>query len=508
MTQRTPLTRWNQAVLLTCMLLAASTAAHATSYVPVEDSRLMDRAAVVAMVTVTGIEPGPAQEMPSTDYLVNVQQVIDGDLPGSDVVVRVPGGVRADGVGLKIWGAPELAVDEEVLLFLVPNRDGSFQIVDLMLGAFHVRQDRGTRLALRDLSEAHRIDLNGNHPEEPTRDLDRFVEWLGDRALGIDREADYAVAVPSGPSRLTGEANLTKASDGISPRWFNFDSGKTVRWYYYSEGQPGLTPEQTGESLNRALAAWTNDPASNVDYSFAGPTSVRNGVRTPDNLNTIQFNDPGNVVPGTFDCKQGGVLAMGGPFYYASTRSSRGQSYHEIIEADVITNDGAECYYQNNPVATEEVFGHELGHTLGFAHSDTKEALMWSGVHNDGRGARLEGDDCLAANTVYGDGTYQPPAPPPPPAPTVAPPQLSAAGTKGSVKLSWKHSLGSVKSFAIEMRQSDGSFLQVATVAGSAKKATVKKLAANKLYVFRLRAQLATGEMTSYSNEAQAQVKK
>ncbi|HYN20729.1 MAG TPA: matrixin family metalloprotease, partial [Thermoanaerobaculia bacterium] len=369
-----------------------------------------------------------------------------------------------------------------------------------------VRQDRGTRLALRDLSEAHRIELSGTGSKEPTRDLDRFVEWLSDRELGIDREADYAVAALSGPSRLTAEFNLTKGPDGNSPRWFNFDSGKTVRWSYYAEGQPGITPEQTGESLARALAAWTNDPASNIDYSYAGPTSVRNGVRTPDNLNTIQFNDPGNVVPGTFDCRQGGVLAMGGPFYYSSTRSSRGQSYHEIIEADIITNDGAECYYQSNPVAAEEVFGHELGHTLGFAHSDTKESLMWSGVRNDGRGARLEDDDRLAANTVYGDGAYQLPAAPPPP--VITAPQLSAAGAKGSARLSWNHSLNGVKSFAIEMRQSDGTFVQVATVAGSAKKSTLKKLKGNVLYVFRLQAELATGEMSSYSNEAQAQVKK
>ncbi|HYN21156.1 MAG TPA: hypothetical protein VE078_09365, partial [Thermoanaerobaculia bacterium] len=95
MSQPTTLTRWNKSVLFTCLLLAASTAAQATSYVPVEDSRLMDRAEAIALVTVTGIEPGPAQEMPSTDYLVNVQQVIGGDLPGSDVVVRVPGGMRA-----------------------------------------------------------------------------------------------------------------------------------------------------------------------------------------------------------------------------------------------------------------------------------------------------------------------------------------------------------------------------------------------------------------------------
>lgn len=481
-----------------CLLLGIATTARATTYLSIRDARLADGAGVIALVTVTGVEPGPARTIPSTDYRVSVGRVVSGHLPASDVVVRVPGGVRPDGVGLRIWGAPRFEIGEEVLLFLLPSREGTYEIQHLLLGAFHVREEPGIgRLALRDLSEAHRLDRG---EEEPTRALDPFLDWLEDRARGLRRPPDYGVAAPW--FSREGFTSM-KGPEGKAPRWFDFDGGRTVRWHSHSTGQPGLTPEQTIRSLTRALAAWTDDPTSTIEYGYAGSTTVQSALRTTDGVNAVLFNDPTGVVPGTFDCDGGGILAMGGPFYYTSLRSHRGQQYHEIIEADVITNDGAECFYRNNPVGTEEVFGHELGHTLGFSHSGDGEALMWAGAHDDGRGARLHDDDRMGASAVYGDGSFQPS---PPPAPV---PRLSAeAAARCSVRLSWKHSLSGVQAFRIEEKQDDGTFREAARVPGRSRRAVLKGLAPGGVYVFRLQALLATGSPSGYSNEVQVQVKK
>jgi len=78
-------------------------------------------------------------------------------------------------------------------------------------------------------------------------------------------------------------------------------------------------------------------------------------------------------------------------------------------------NAGISCFFTGNPnagKAAEEIFGHELGHTLGLGHScetvgscsgqpDLDAALMRSMTHNDGRGAQLNVDDRTAIAVLY-----------------------------------------------------------------------------------------------------------
>src|SRR3954451_21626103 len=111
-------------ILFAILLLASAPAVLATTYVAVSDSNLVDQAAAVARVHVVSVEPGPAAGPLSTDYRVEVEEVVKGHLPGSTITVRLPGGVGADGVALKIWGAPELRPGDEPLLFLAVARDG------------------------------------------------------------------------------------------------------------------------------------------------------------------------------------------------------------------------------------------------------------------------------------------------------------------------------------------------------------------------------------------------
>ncbi|MDP6539170.1 MAG: hypothetical protein QF903_02525 [Planctomycetota bacterium] len=74
--------------------------------------------------------------------------------------VRVPGGVLADGRGLLLPGMPEIAVGEDVLLFL--SRPGSTGIrvpVGLAQGKFRVLTDRdGRRRLVRDQSDLSLVD--------------------------------------------------------------------------------------------------------------------------------------------------------------------------------------------------------------------------------------------------------------------------------------------------------------------------------------------------------------
>ncbi len=490
------------------LMLASAAAASATTYVAMTDESLADQAAVVARVKVIDLGPGTASGMPATDYLMEVESIAKGHLPGSAIEVRVPGGVGADGVGLRIWGAPEFQPGDEPLLFLKPAPDGSFRILQLMLGAFHARRSGDAVFAVQDLSQAHRL---GPDPDDSSRvrDLARFESWIADRAAGIERTPDYWRPAPAGGLEAPRQEKYAqiKGDDGIPVRWFTFDGGGSVPWKVDAAGQPGLDPSQSQDHFQAAIQAWNDDPTSNIQYSYAGPMSAGSGkgLHGTDGINGVLFNDPGNDVAGSFDCRNGGILALSGPYYVASsTRGYRGQSYHEVVEADVVFQDGTQCFFQNDPSGLEEVMGHELGHTLGFAHSSDPSALMWAGAHNDGRGARLADDDRMAASAVYGDGSFQP-APPPAP-PSVL--KLKGAASHTDVHLAWTNAPGDTVEFRVESQESKNSFQLMEMIPGDLTTVTLSGLAANHTYSLRVVAMGADEVVRGTSNVVKVRTKR
>jgi matrixin len=390
--------------ILIVLPLLATCPASATSYVPVTDEALVDHAPVIAVVKVQDSGSGPQSERPSTVYRVRVEKVVKGAMaPGLVIRVRVPGGVREDGKGLRIWGAPRFERGERAMLFLTPRADGSFEIFHLMLGAFHEITGGGRRLAVRHLSEAQAVVRPGETlPQEPLRDFDRFADWVDRQARGMRAPADYEVAATHGLAPITSLFSLFDGGDGFNLRWFEFDSNVSVDWRAHQDGQQGVAGGGFTE-FQTALAAWNGDPNTNISYTYGGTTSNTNGLIVYDEVNAILFNDPNDEVP-SFSCGFGGVLAMGGPWYETATTPHQGTFYHAIVNADIVTNNGISCFFQNSvngSKAAEELFAHELGHTLGIGHSTIFEALMYPFIHDDARGALLHEDDRAAIAALY-----------------------------------------------------------------------------------------------------------
>jgi len=488
------------ALPLLALPLLLSRPAAATTYKMMPDRALADQSAAVVEVKVVGADPAPVDGPPSTDYLVEIQRVLKGDLAGSTVVVRVPGGVNPDGIGLKIWGAPRFAEGEGAILFLNPSQDGTYRVVHLMLGAFHKVSANGRIVAVRDLSEAHDVaakDLSGDGMDA-VRDAGLFADWVADRAAGVPNDGRYVLGnakalLPALPEKF----NLMTGNDDAPIRWFRFGAGQSVAWRVGAAGQPGLGIDATIAAFRTALDTWTSDPGSDVNYVYAGTTSAANGLARSDDVNAIIFDDPlrdnpRSAVEGTFDCGSGGVIAMGGPFFYTSTRTFQGQRYHEAVEGDIITNDGTECFFRNNPAAAQEVFAHELGHTLGLGHSSNRDALMFANAHNDGRGARLSDDDRAGIAQLYGNGSTggNGGGSGGGSATLVTPARVRGRAISGtSVSLTWRDKSTGETGYVVEVKVNAkrAKFLPTATLGANATSAVVTGLNPGTSYVFRVR---------------------
>ncbi len=408
------------AVITFCILTTLASRAAATSYVMVADEALADQAPLIAEGHVAAVGPAPATSAPSTDYLFEVDHVLKGSAPGSTLVVRILGGVNAAGRGLQIWGAPSFRTGDHALLFLTPRPDGSYAVLHLLLGAFHEVASSAGTIAIRNLADASEWRTSGSAASEQPgvdrpRDLARFTGWLADRARGVVRPPDYFAELAAGELQtIRGGFNLF-ADGGMNLRWPSFGSG--IVFYADQHGQEGLAGGGFAE-YQTVLQQWTGAIGSPIHYVYGGTTTLTGGLTTFDNVNTILFNDPNHELPSAFSCTQGGLLAISGPWYDPSvTTRFGGRTLIAIQGADTITNANIACFFAlsaSPSKAAQELFGHELGHTLGLGHSCgdaatgsctdpvKNDALMRAFIHDDGRGMRLGADDVAGVRFLYG----------------------------------------------------------------------------------------------------------
>lgn len=401
------------------VLLLVTSAAHAVTYIVPEDRVMIQQSDEIVVATgVTSLVERNESGAIVTRSTLRIEEVLKGNRSaGEHLVLTERGGVLGERVTY-IPGTPRYQPGERYLVFTEANRNGEPVTYGMGLGQFFFVPRAGRTLSIR--AEIEGFDQNLESHVEQARDASGFLAYIrGIVAQRIDPEPRYFVDVADdkAEARFRPQSEWNIQTEATRGSYLMTASGRAFRWSNPSATfvKSGTAAGANGDSaVALALAQW-NATASDIDYVDGGQDNTAVGgisdVDTSDGRNAILFNDPNNQVSSALGI--GGITAGGNPY------SLGGENFWDMIEVDVVINNITLA--QN---CLDTVMTHELGHTLGFRHSNqnstndgacsapavcTKTAIMNAGVSCDWLGVLKEYDKAAAA-TVYGNGVCTMPA--------------------------------------------------------------------------------------------------
>ena len=391
------------ALILLLMLL--STPAFATTIVMMSDEGLALGSDAIVAGTVTDVRAERAQDGGIFTFVrVRLDDVVKGYLPAVEVTIRERGGQVGDEEQW-LFGNPRYAVGESVIAFLSQDGDGFLRTHQMALGKFAVVRDPATdaELAVRPLVDDEVVVL-GRALQSRVPDDRRPAKAFRTRLRDIVRHQPVrpmrrplaSAPLGTGAARLTNPTGQYTLFNDV--RWFEPDDGQPVLFKIDSTGDAKIGPTASRNAILAGFAAWTNVPTASLVLHDGGPTAPV-GSGGCDGKSSILFNDPSNAIVDPSGC--GGVLAVGGYCAGGATRTVNGVVFHQITEGDITVNNGWSACAFWTATNLAEVATHELGHTIGLAHSTDSTATMYSFAHFDGRGAALTPDDEAGATFIY-----------------------------------------------------------------------------------------------------------
>ncbi|HVG23896.1 MAG TPA: M57 family metalloprotease, partial [Thermoanaerobaculia bacterium] len=392
-----------RASFLAIFALAFSLPAVAATYIVPRDAEMIQKADDIVIATgVSSVSERDARGGIVTRNTLRIEETLKGPRQaGQELVVTELGGVVGDAAKF-IAGAPQYQPGVRYLLFTSANRDLEPTTFGMALGQFHLVNGLAVRTGIHGFSQ------NLDEHVEQVRDAQRFGAYI--RAVLGERRAPVDYFIEDVEQQLVAEAKI--GTNAFTPTSYLMQSnGRGFRW-----SSPSAAWVRNGTSTGAAdsssaisvgFGQW-NSAGAGIAYSLSGTdASATGGLSRDDAKNAILFGDPNNEID-----EATGVAGIGG-ISNASSGKVDGIDYWLTREADLVM--AAISFSQG---CMNVVMTHELGHTLGFRHSNsaeggttcgstaecTSDAIMNASV-TCSVASNLRPYDINAANSVYGSNT-------------------------------------------------------------------------------------------------------
>lgn len=400
-------------------LFVGSTSLTAATFIVPTDRELIGQADAIAIGRVSSlrIENHPVLGIMTVAH-VEIEEWLKGQALRRAIDVYEMGGT-VGGAIMFVPGTATFHSDERSLFFLKRGPVHEWRVLNMALGKFNFLEDnRGRPLLVRGAGQE---EIDGWTPSGKTyleqhRFESAFMQFIRSVVADSSADEDYFVP-PTKPEGTHGPGGriqtlaaneyltltntpfrgCTAATGGF--RWQIFDTGLSDPpgcgggVCYRTNGAQTNQTDSVG-SASRGLAAWINDGGSNVAASVIGTTAV-SAPSFDDGVNAIILNYNGPEWTSN-------PSAIGFGFVAADSCYQRnGENFVRIVDGDVIIKIGVVLAEGD----FEGLLAHELGHTLGFRHSNegtptSNNALMRSNLII-GLGPNLTGWDIDAVRSTY-----------------------------------------------------------------------------------------------------------